>query len=1370
MFNKLYTNWVRSEFKTIGVAKFSTSERRSIAVVGSNRSRHSRNEIFTARVELDSHADTIVFGKNCVVLQYTGRECDVAPYTDTYDSIKGVPVVQAATAWTSPETSQTYVLIFNEGLWMGDKMDSTLVNPNQLRHYGVTVQDNPYCAEPMYIQSSDEAFLLPLQSQGTVIFATTRTPTSRELEECPRIVLSSERPWDPQSVVFPITERDGMTLKQMREIEMITSQDVVYDIGKLPKYMLSSVRVSGMFAEQQTDVPTPVTFTSKERHSTITPQDLSEKWSIGLEQAKETLRMTTQNIVRSAILPLSRRYKADRMYNRKRLSGEWLTDTMDGRVKSLDGNRYGQVFASKGYFAQIYPMGSKSQAGEALKTFCNEFGVPDRLISDGSKEQTGKHTEFVKQVRKHDIDHHVIEPERPNQNAAESVIRELRKKWFRVMVKKRVPRKLWDYGARWICETMQLTATSAGGMGTSIPLQVVTGETPDISEYLDFGFYDRVWYHENAGLGERKLGRWLGVSKRVGSLMSYWILTPKATVISRTTVQRVTNLEAEVEENKKRFQEYDSFIVDRLEEDGATYDGCKPNPESWAAWLEHDEDFQAEFDQVVGNKDVPEADQDFTPDTIGDTYLNMEIALPRDSSGPEFAKVTKRLRDANGIPIGTANENPILDTRVYEVEFADGHKQSMTANTIATNMFAQVDSEGHRHVLLDEIIDHRTDGTEVKQQDAFILNKSGAKRQRETTKGWEILVQWKDGSTNWVKLKDIKESYPIQVAEYAVMTRISQEPAFAWWVPYVLKKRNRILGKVKSKYWLRTHKFGIRIPKTVKEALQLDRENGNTLWWDAICKEMKNVRIAFEVWNKDVKDIPPGYQEIKCHIIFDIKMGENFRRKARMVAGGHVTDTPAALTYSSVVSRDSVRIAFTIAALNDLKVLSCDIQNAYLTAKCREKIWTRAGPEFGSEEGEIMLVVRALYGLKSSGAAFRALLADKLHDMGYKPSLADPDVWIRPAVKPDGFEYYEMVLCYVDDVLAMSHIPERTMGAIGDKFTIKEGKVETPSRYLGAQLSKMNNEEGNECWTFSSEDYCKAAIANVEKTLGDQGKRLPSKCPTPLMSGYRPELDASPELKASGVQYYQELVGVLRWAVELGRVDILLETSLMSTHMAMPRIGHLNQIFHMFGYLKCNPKRKIAMDPMHPTVKESMFKKHDWYDFYRDAKEAIPENMPVPRGNGMSTHCFVDADLAANKVTRRSQTGILLFCNRAPVMWYSKRQNTVETSTFGSEFIALKIAVELIEGLRYKLRMFGVPVEGPTNIFCDNEAVYTNVSVPESTLKKKQHSISYHRCREAVAAGTTRVAKEGTKTNLADLFTKLMSRPSREAILDRFTY
>jgi Reverse transcriptase (RNA-dependent DNA polymerase) len=126
-------------------------------------------------------------------------------------------------------------------------------------------------------------------------------------------------------------------------------------------------------------------------------------------------------------------------------------------------------------------------------------------------------------------------------------------------------------------------------------------------------------------------------------------------------------------------------------------------------------------------------------------------------------------------------------------------------------------------------------------------------------------------------------------------------------------------------------------------------------------KEMANVRIAFDIFDGDKKDLPPGFQEIACHMIFDVKLGENFRRKARYVAGGHVTDPPASITYSSVVSRESVRIALLIAALNDLEVLSADIQNAYLHAKCREKIWCKAGPEFGSDEGRIMIIVRALY-------------------------------------------------------------------------------------------------------------------------------------------------------------------------------------------------------------------------------------------------------------------------------------------------------------------------------------------------------------------------------------------------------------------------
>ena len=822
------------------------------------------------------------------------------------------------------------------------------------------------------------------------------------------------------------------------------------------------------------------------------------------------------------------------MYERACIHGTIYMDTMGGRHKSLDGNKYAQVFANDSFFAVSYPMDKKSSAGQALKQFIGDFGIPDRIVCDGLGEQMGKRMEFAATVRKHGIDIHLTEPDCHNQSKVEGVICELCKRWFRVMQKQQVPSCLWDYGIRWVCKIMQCTASNSGCLQGRTPLEQLTGETPNISEYLDFSFYDWCSYNDNASVGETKLGRWLGVSHHVGSLMSYWVLMLKGHVISWMTVSQVTNLEKQQTDVKHRLAEFDSAITARFNDDAnILVEGGKIQLQDWSEPVD-DLDFLDEFHNVISNPEVPEVDQQFTPDVFDDRYLNMELALPHgDEATPQYAKVTKRLRDANGIPIGTADDNPILDTRMYKVEFMDGTKQSLSANYIAENVFAQVDQDGNHQVLLHEIIDYCTTGKEVKQQDAFITTRTGTKRRHETTIGWELLVQWKDGSTNWVALKDLKESYPVQVAEYSVGARISMEPAFAWWVPYMLKKHNRIVAKVKSKYWIRTHKFGVRIPKSVQEAKELDHQNGNNLWWEAICKEMKNVRLAFEVWEKDVSQIPPRYQQIKCHMVFDVKMGENFCRKAQFVVGSRTTETPSTLTYSSVVSRDSVRIILLVAALNGLNIMACDIQNAYLRADCNEKIWTIAGPEFRSEKGMPMIIRKALYGLKSSGAVFRAHLAETLYDISYRSSKVDPDVWLRPAVKPNGQTYYEYILCYVDDILSVSLNATSILKSIQVNFKLKDDKIEPPSDYLSAVLGQMDI-DGKTGWYLSSEKYVKSAIENVEQILQKSGQKLPSKCKTPLSSLYRPELDTSPELEEDGLQHYQELIGVLRWAVELG--------------------------------------------------------------------------------------------------------------------------------------------------------------------------------------------------------------------------------------------
>jgi len=406
---------------------------------------------------------------------------------------------------------------------------------------------------------------------------------------------------------------------------------------------------------------------------------------------------------------------------------------------------------------------------------------------------------------------------------------------------------------------------------------------------------------------------------------------------------------------------------------------------------------------------MPEMD-DFTPDSY-DEYLTAQILLP---VGGEMAKgqVTKHRRDHNGRPIGVRHSNPILDTREYEVQFPDGSTQSYLANVIAENLYSQVDAEGNQYAVMEEVIDHEYDASVMTEEDLKLIA-NGKKHQ--TTKGWQLVVAWKDGMTSKVPLWEMRNAYPIQVAEYAVANKIQDAPAFRWWVNDVLQKRTHMVQKLKrSKYWIRTTKYGIELPKTVKEALEIDKRTETTFWKDAIDKEMHNNALAFKFNGND--KVPIGYKEIKCHMIFEVKM-VGLVCKARFVAGGHLTDLPKDSVYSSIVTRESVRIMLLVAALNDLDILGADIQNAYLQAETKEKVWSMAGAEFGSNQGRPCIIVRALYGLKSSGARFRDHLSTIIREQGFVNSKADADVWMWKAVKPNGFEYWEYILCYVDDEL-----------------------------------------------------------------------------------------------------------------------------------------------------------------------------------------------------------------------------------------------------------------------------------------------------------------------------------------------------------------
>ena len=339
---------------------------------------------------------------------------------------------------------------------------------------------------------------------------------------------------------------------------------------------------------------------------------------------------------------------------------------------------------------------------------------------------------------------------------------------------------------------------------------------------------------------------------------------------------------------------------------------------------------------------------------------------------------------------------------------------------------------------------------------------------------------------------------------------------------------------------------------------------------------------------------------------------------------------------------------------------------------------------------------------------------------------------------------------------------------IGKYFPFKPESIGPPDIYLGGQLRQVQVENGMRCWSIGSSKYIQASIKNVEDYLANRDLKLPTKAKTPFASNYRPELDVTYQLDPDGASYFQSLIGILRWIVELGRVDICLEVSILSSQMALPRKGYLFQAMHIFAYLKKFHNAEMTLDPSDPTVDMSLFQRQDWTsaEFDPNITEELPHLMPEPLGKGFTIRAFVDADHAGDTITRRSRSGFLVFLNMAPIYWTSKKQTSVETSSFGSESTAMKQCTEYIRGLRYKLRMMGIPCNGPSFVLGDNQSVLYNTTLPDSVLKKKSQGIAYHFVREGCARDEWRTAYVNTHCNPADLLTKpLPSSDKRESFV-----
>jgi hypothetical protein len=372
---------------------------------------------------------------------------------------------------------------------------------------------------------------ISLELQGVMSGFQARLPTPTEIDTCVHVELTEQDTWDPSSDELEKQE----LLKESRLSTVAGAESTMFSdrksevsavlsavsstlvVDEFVRGMEESVRITSAVASS--------TVRTKSRHSTMEPMELSRHWGIGLLTAQKTLRVTTQKGLRTAVHPLHRRYRTQQQQLRyNHLNSKFYSDTMFSSSVSVRGNTCGQIFVNDLNYSKFIPLKSKGDARMALEELFQDVGVPTHMHTNGAKELTTGHWRKVCQSYG-PVKQTVSEPLTPWQNRAESEIRELKKQVLRIMTHEGVPQRFWDYVAEYVSEIWSRTAHPLYDLKGRTAIEHVTGETPDITEWLEYRMYQPVWYLDPGYFPEEKklLGRWLGPAHRVGQAFCCWI-------------------------------------------------------------------------------------------------------------------------------------------------------------------------------------------------------------------------------------------------------------------------------------------------------------------------------------------------------------------------------------------------------------------------------------------------------------------------------------------------------------------------------------------------------------------------------------------------------------------------------------------------------------------------------------------------------------------------------------------------------------------------------------------------------------------------------------------------------------------------------
>ncbi|GKY94554.1 hypothetical protein MPSEU_000421100 [Mayamaea pseudoterrestris] len=1302
---------------------------------------------------IDSGANGGLCGGDMLVVSETNAEVDVTGIDDHI-----VPALKIGTAAGLAKTlsGETILLLCHQYALKRD--GPTIHCPNQLRAMGHRVDDIPTMfGGTQRITTNIGGYVLPLAIRDGLVYLDVTKPTFDDLDKYPTVIMTSDVPWD--STVYDVEHAH----------DDFDERD--HDYGSFDeRFDDDGITHRNRHTPTRTGDELDVLINRCVRHAQFSRVNLRKLRSkepdynalrpylgwVPTERVQQTLRHTEAWYHLSAHPRLPFRHLTKSRFpaaNVQRLRELFATDTIHSDTPALDDGILGHGGATKmqlfvgreSFYTRGYPMKSESEMSNALEDFIREVGAPNGLLSDNAKSETGKAVRDL--CRMYNIPQVTTEPGHPEQNPCERHTSHIKPMMENLQRDSGSPGHCWVLLIKFVIMILNVLATKSLGWRT--PTEVAFGNLPDISPLLHFKWWEPVTFEAQGSFPSAVRsgnGRFVGIAENSGPHMTFLVLTddtlqaiPRSNVVSRSyllprELPSFPESGGEISEEATRASErnfetpdlatgrYHSTHVTESSHDN--YEGNDDETIPMANHANVPAKFFRRAEQESGNK-CPL----FSPsELIGRTFVREhENGQKMRATVCEYIEVrdNELLETTKGFLI-QMGEEPAKDLISYN-ELSD---------LIERQMDEDIRNDPATQWVFTKVIGHELN---LKPNDPTYKGSSS-----------NVLVEWTDGTTTWEPLAIMKKDDPITIAEYGLKHGLLDKPGWKQLEHYTRKRKKFrqmvTAAKRKSKANGVRYKFGVRLPRNYKDAKALDEINGNTLWTDAIRTELNQINDYDTFADQGVgKVMPAPWKRINVHMIFDVK--HDLRRKARLVAGGHMTEPPKDSVYSGVVSLRSLRMVAMLAELNGLELWAADVGNAYLEAKTKEKVYIVAGPEFGELEGHTLTIVKALYGLRTSGARWHEHFADTLRDIGFMPCIAEPDVWMR-----DKGTHYEYVCVYVDDLAIAMKNPKELTDLLIENYNYKLKGVGPLAYHLGADV--WRDDDGVLC--FGAKKYVTRLLANYKEMFGEEPRPQTS----PLRDGDHPELDETKELDDDGIAKYQSIIGALQWAVSLCRFDIHCAVMTMGRFRAAPRAGHLERLKHICGYLRRYPDGAIRFNVSIPTDERyATVDKMDWdYSVYGKICEELPWNMPTPRGKAVRMSTFEDANLYHDYTTGRAAMGMLHMLNGTVVDWFSKRQATVETATYGSEFVAARVSTEQIMDLRFTLRMLGVPLDGPSWMFGDNKSVTQSSNLPHSSLTKRHNALAFHRVREAIAAGIINFNHIMGTTNPADVLTKFLPR------------